>query len=411
MPVLSIVIPVYNVERYVSACLYSARHQTLDDIEIICVNDGSPDRSRNIVALHAQLDPRVKVVDQPNKGLSSARNTGIRQATGAYVCFLDSDDLLERDAAQVIVDAFETSHADIVTYGAHVYPKRYGNQWMEDVLSPRDVEYDGFDPALLFEESSHPYAWRTACRTVFLKDKGLFFDEGLKFGEDQLFHFAIYPRAGKTALISDKLLKYRVARPDSLMAIRRAKVKLRVADHLNIASHIIDDWRAGGFMEAYSKDLFFWICSFLLHDIVCMPILFRKAYAYELSELLAPCYTKEELSSLATETPFEPLIDAVLLNPTRLEEKPCHAARAEFYRRENGLKDSLSFRIQGTLLHRAYTKMRGLLSKTLPFSRRKARIILDDALDELQWNQVEQDELSSSLSLLYAEALSQLPSI
>ena len=91
-PVLSIIVPVYNVEGYLDACLDSLQAQTFSDIEMVCVNDGSPDGSREILAKRQKEDARIVIVDKPNGGLSSARNAGINAACGPYIGFLDADD-------------------------------------------------------------------------------------------------------------------------------------------------------------------------------------------------------------------------------------------------------------------------------------------------------------------------------
>lgn len=95
MSKVTIIIPVYNVEKYLEKCLNSVICQTLKDIEIICVNDGSTDNSQQILKEYAQKDERIKIVDKKNGGLSSARNAGLDAATGEYCYFLDSDDWIE----------------------------------------------------------------------------------------------------------------------------------------------------------------------------------------------------------------------------------------------------------------------------------------------------------------------------
>ena len=111
MPQVSIVVPIYNVERYLSYCLDTLRAQTLRDIEIICVNDGSPDHSAAIAEAHASLDKRIRVINKPNGGLSSARNAGINVARGDYLMFVDSDDYLAEEACESVVSAFESNNA------------------------------------------------------------------------------------------------------------------------------------------------------------------------------------------------------------------------------------------------------------------------------------------------------------
>lgn len=97
---ISIIVPVYNVEKYLPQCLDSIIGQTYSNIEIICVNDGSPDNSIDILTDYAHRDSRIKIVSQKNKGLSSARNTGLHYASGDYIMFVDSDDWIELDTCE-----------------------------------------------------------------------------------------------------------------------------------------------------------------------------------------------------------------------------------------------------------------------------------------------------------------------
>lgn len=166
-PVLSIIVPVYNVEDYLDACLDSLQAQTFDDIEMVCVNDGSPDGSREILAKRQKEDARIVIVDKPNGGLSSARNAGINAACGTYIGFLDADDRFTPNACQRIAETFAETDADVVTFGGYCNPAEAATPWITLKLSPRDVVYDGFQPALMFEEQSTPYI-RTACRQSVL---------------------------------------------------------------------------------------------------------------------------------------------------------------------------------------------------------------------------------------------------
>lgn len=107
---LSIIIPVYNVEDYLAECLDSVFSQNLDNCEVICVNDGSPDNSRNILSDYQKKYPAIVIVDRPNGGLSAARNSGLEVAQGEYIYFLDSDDyLLDGSLAKAL--AFAASHS------------------------------------------------------------------------------------------------------------------------------------------------------------------------------------------------------------------------------------------------------------------------------------------------------------
>ena len=116
-PLVSIIIPVYNVEKYLEECLESACNQTLKDIEIICVDDGSTDRSREIIVSYAERDPRIYLIDSPHGGASSARNRGIEHARGTYIQFLDSDDYIEPMMSSIMYSTMTTHNVDIVMCG------------------------------------------------------------------------------------------------------------------------------------------------------------------------------------------------------------------------------------------------------------------------------------------------------
>lgn len=115
---VSVVIPIYNVEEYIEECLLSALNQTLKEIEIICVNDGTPDNSMKIIEKYAKTDKRIVIVNKENGGLSSARNAGLRVATGEYVYFMDSDDYILNDALEVLYDEAEKNNLDTIYFDA-----------------------------------------------------------------------------------------------------------------------------------------------------------------------------------------------------------------------------------------------------------------------------------------------------
>lgn len=299
MPKVSVIVPVYNVEHYVSFCIDSLRAQTLSDIEILCVNDGSKDRSADIARIHAALDSRVRVIEKENGGLSSARNAGMKAASGDYLVFVDSDDWAEPKACEKIVAAFEEHDADIVTFGANLVPAKFDNEWLRDCLSPIDVVYSPFDPDVLFKEKSHPYAWRTALRTTFARENNIEFDESVKFGEDQVFHFEVYPLAHTTALISDKLYNYRLTRSNSLMSsIEDSGVK-RVSQHLNIIDAILRHWQARGFLELCSTRFIDWVFDFIGFDLLNLPSPTNAKYLGELETILSKYYDTNTLSAEA----------------------------------------------------------------------------------------------------------------
>ena len=271
MPLFTIIVPVYNVERYVSRCLDSARRQTFTDIEIICIDDGSSDRSPEIIDLHALADSRIRVIHRENGGVSSAKNLGIREAKGEYLLFLDSDDYLDVNACKRLARVFQDTGADVVTFGGRCVPQCSSSPWLDNCFSPRDAVYDGFSSDLIFKENSHPFAWRTAVKRQLLLDRSIFYAEDLALGEDQVFQFALYPEASKTVLIPDKLYCYRGYREDSAMRRLFDENERRIHEHLRIVDKIVADWIAKGIFDLYRADMIEWIVVFLFTDVYRLP--------------------------------------------------------------------------------------------------------------------------------------------
>ena len=116
MPKISILIPVYNVEKYLCDCLDSCINQTMQDIEIICVNDGSTDHSLEILERYASKDARIKVISQENKGQLIVRKISVAHATGEYILFLDSDDWLELNVCEKLYDAILKYDVEILQF-------------------------------------------------------------------------------------------------------------------------------------------------------------------------------------------------------------------------------------------------------------------------------------------------------
>jgi glycosyltransferase involved in cell wall biosynthesis len=172
IPKLSIIVPVYNVEQYLHKCIESILAQTFSDYELILVNDGSKDKSGEICDEYLKKDSRVKVIHKKNNGLASARNTGIIQARGTYVGFIDSDDWIEDDMYKNLYESCEKTNADISIIGVREVDEK-GNSL--NVYIPNDIN--------LREILKKAYAWNKIFKKQLFFDHNLFFKEG-KYYED-----------------------------------------------------------------------------------------------------------------------------------------------------------------------------------------------------------------------------------
>lgn len=311
---LSIIVPIYNVEDYVDRCLESLAGQSLEDFEVICVDDGSTDDSAARVERWASRDSRFRLVKKENGGLSSARNAGVEAATSRYVCFLDADDRFLPMACEKIVAAFADGDPDAVTFGAVCTPAEKAAPWIVEVLSPRDAFYPSFDQRILFEEKSRPFAWRTACRRSFLCDQDIRFDEAVRFGEDQVFHFAVYPRAKGVRLLSDKLYEYEVARPGSLMDRLRDDLHQKLLEHVNIVDHILADWCEGGLLDLCPSQLLCFIADFALYDALKLSDFEYRDVARALHGVLLTYWGREELGKVRLPKSVRKMLDDACLD-------------------------------------------------------------------------------------------------
>lgn len=215
-PLVSIIVPVYNVEQYLEQCLTSIVEQTYENIEIIIVNDGSPDESHRILDFFAKKDSRVKVINQINSGLSEARNTGIAIAKGNYIMFVDGDDWIDFNMVERLFP--KLINADLV---ACSYYRAY-----EKFNIPRVFDIDGIFDANFFqrrltglvgEELKDPSlsdclvtAWGKLFKSEIIKENNLQFVSTKEIGtEDLLFSLEYASYASKVYIINEPLYMYR----------------------------------------------------------------------------------------------------------------------------------------------------------------------------------------------------------
>lgn len=209
---LSIIIPVYNVEDYLKDCLDSVLAQNIQDFEIICVEDNSTDHSADILNDYAQNHSNIKVIyHDNNKGLSAARNTGIRYAQGEYIQFIDSDDMINPETCRRLYEYAKLCNADIVYFNMQFLnddEKGLHRISQKKVAFPE--VYSGRELFCLYQELStpKPEAVRHFIRKDFLLDNNLFFYEGI-IHEDMLFSFMAAMKAKKVADINEELYIYR----------------------------------------------------------------------------------------------------------------------------------------------------------------------------------------------------------
>ena len=267
---ISIIIPMYNVEDYLAKCLESCIRQTLFDIEIICVDDGSTDSSGKIADTFAQKDRRITVIHRKNGGLPAARNTGLDAATGQWIMFLDSDDYLSENACERVWVESNGNYLEIMAFSSMIFPEYpTAPLWYKKTLTVQPYYSRKFDPKTLFYRTGgKPFVWRQAYSHEFLKRTGMRFDEDMRYGEDIVFQFEAFPQANFFSFIPDKLYHYRWTRPGSLMEATYKDAGYRVDRHFLAAETITRFWKEKGWISKYPIDFMHWFTDFILYDLV-----------------------------------------------------------------------------------------------------------------------------------------------
>lgn len=218
-PLLSVIVPVCNVEQYLDECLKSIEKQDVDDIEIICINDGSIDNSLNILKKHAEDDPRIIIIDKENAGYGAAVNDGLKKSKGEYVAILESDDFATRHGWKFLLDVIQDQELDMAKgcYWRHsdtdeffeVYKQVdvHCPKWIGDI--PPNTVFDPKDFLRVFWMT--PSIWSCVFRKSFLDEYSIRFNEspGASF-QDTGFFFSTWATAKKTMIVDEPVLYYRI---------------------------------------------------------------------------------------------------------------------------------------------------------------------------------------------------------
>lgn len=213
-PHISVIVPVYNAERTIERCLESILAQTMSDLEVIVVDDGTPDNALSIVEAHALKDQRIRIIHQANAGLGAARNAGIKAAKGTYLSFVDSDDFIEPHMLETMLHAAQERSADVVNCETFI---DIFNE--SDVLAKSSVLHlplkgdsaTGFDAFKIFSVLVPPVL-NSVCfkliRRSFFYDTRTLFPESYRFAEDMPVTARSFLHCPIVALVHEPLYHY-----------------------------------------------------------------------------------------------------------------------------------------------------------------------------------------------------------
>ena len=210
---ISVIVPIYNVEDYLERCVDSIINQTYKNLEIILVDDGSPDNCPQMCDDYAKKDSRIKVVHKKNGGLSDARNAGMKVATGEYVSFIDSDDYVSLDFYETLFQTMIDNDSDIVECSiVKFYENEKFDEYSDDQMIENFNTVDGLEE-LINENSFHQYVWNKLYKSSIALDIPY---EVSKLNEDDFWTYQIFGRAKRVTRLN-RTLYYYFQRSSSIM--------------------------------------------------------------------------------------------------------------------------------------------------------------------------------------------------
>lgn len=211
-PKISVIIPVYNAEKYIARCLTSVLGQTLTAIEVIVVNDGSTDNSYKIIQQFAQTDNRIKIFTISNSGPSSARNMGLSKARGDYIGFVDADDFIEKTMFESLFDAASKSQSELTICNIKIIDENKNNTIRLNLKNEVQIIDKGVNSLIEdLLDFKYDYAnWNKLYVNQIIQNKHIKFDTKITLGEDLLFNLMYALHVRKLAVINEPLYSYNI---------------------------------------------------------------------------------------------------------------------------------------------------------------------------------------------------------
>ena len=249
MPKVSVIVPIYNVEKYLEKCINSLLSQTLEDIQIILVNDGSKDNSGNIAREYEKNNKnRIIYVEKENGGLSDARNYGLKYATGDFIAFLDSDDYIEKNAYEEMYNKAIEENADYVECD---FIWEFPNKIREDKQYPYKNKKEMFSFVRVV-------AWNKLIKRQLITDNNLEFPKGLRY-EDVEFTYKLIPFINKFTYVDKPFIHY-VQREGSIANVQNE----RTAEIFTVLDNVIEFYKKNNIYEEYRNELEYNYARYLL---------------------------------------------------------------------------------------------------------------------------------------------------
>lgn len=263
---ISVIVPVYNCEKYVEKCVNSLLHQTYKNLEIIIVNDGSTDDSEKICTTIMESDKRILLINQNNGGLSVARNVGLKNASGQYVFFCDSDDFLSETLLESLYSFTKENDLDLVEGHTSFF---CNNKISEYANIDKDLSYKS-DKDTIYEFALTTYnrvnAWNKLIRKEILVNNGIEFQPG-QVSEDYIWYFSkVLPCIRSVGYCTKGTYYYRT---DNANSITKRYKENSFENYMGIYDYLIKDKQLMGYCKKYKTDIFSNLMNCALNASLC----------------------------------------------------------------------------------------------------------------------------------------------
>lgn len=231
MPTISIIVPIYNKEKYISRCVASLLNQTLKDLQIILVDDGSTDKSKKICDEYLKIDNRIEVIHKENGGVSAARNYGLEIAKGDYITFVDPDDYLDLDAIEYLYNLIDEYNADIACYRMRTYKNN-----MKKNNDENDENIEIYTGNKIIENQILGKFLYSSCNKLYSRD--LFnnvndrFNENIMYAEDALFNIYMMSKSNKLVFSNSKKYNYFINEESTVSKINDKRLDILKAQKI-----------------------------------------------------------------------------------------------------------------------------------------------------------------------------------